>query len=227
MKRKQAKKPARAGAARPAPAEKRRVLKLIDALTKEFPDADCALNFSNPLELLVATILAAQCTDKKVNEVTTSLFKRYRSAEDYASAASEELEAAVHPTGFFRNKTKSIKRCCRSLVDNHDGEVPRTMQELLALGGVGRKTANVVLGNAFGVPGIVVDTHVLRLSKRLGLSGETKPDKVERDLMALVPEAEWTRFSHLLTSHGRTWCTARKPRCDECPVEHLCPKMLA
>lgn len=208
-------------------AEKKRILQLIDVLTREFPDAACALNFTNPLELLVATILAAQCTDKKVNEVTETLFEKYRTAEDYASANPASLEREIHSTGFFRNKTKSIKRCCQSLVDNHNGAVPGTMQELLALGGVGRKTANVVLGNAFDVPGIVVDTHVLRLSKRIGLSRETRPDAVERDLMAAVPEEEWTHFSHLLTSHGRTYCSARKPLCDSCPVEHLCPKLLA
>lgn len=208
-------------------AEKKRVLQLIDALTREFPDAACALNFTNPLELLVATILAAQCTDKKVNEVTETLFEKYRTADDYASANPAALEKEIHSTGFFRNKTKSIKRCCQSLVDDHNGAVPETMKELLALGGVGRKTANVVLGNAFDVPGIVVDTHVLRLSKRIGLSRETRPDAVERDLMAVVPKEEWTHFSHLLTSHGRTYCSARKPLCDSCPVELLCPKLLA
>jgi endonuclease-3 len=205
---------------------KKRVLQLIDVLTEEFPDAKCALNFTNPLELLIATILAAQCTDKKVNEVTEALFKKYRSAGDYAAAGTAELEAHIHATGFFRNKTKSIKRCCQALVDTHGGEVPGTMKELTALGGVGRKTANVVLGNAFGIPGLVVDTHVQRLSKRIGLSGETRPEKVERDLMEIVPEKEWTHFSHLLTSHGRACCTARKPLCGECPAEHLCPQLL-
>lgn len=203
-----------------------RIGPILRILHREYPRSRTALQFETPLQILVATILAAQCTDKKVNEVTQTLFKQYPSAEAFASAEPEQLEEAIHPTGFFRNKTKSIQRCCRALVKEHGGEVPRTMEELLSLGGVGRKTANVVLGNAFGIPGIVVDTHVLRLAKRIGLSGETKPDKVERDLMALVPESEWTRFSHLLTSHGRACCTARSPRCGECPVEHLCPQLL-
>lgn len=206
--------------------DRKRVLGLIDILSGVFSDAKCALNFSNPLELLIATILASQCTDKKVNEVTSELFKNYRSAEDFMKVRNETLEQEIRSTGFFRNKTKSIKKCCAALVEKHGGEVPRTMEELTALGGVGRKTANVVLGNAYGIPGIIVDTHVLRLSRRMGLSDSAKPEKVEQDLMAVVPEQEWTHFSHLLAEHGRSWCSARKPLCDECPAAHLCPKIL-
>jgi endonuclease-3 len=216
----------KSGPLKPDMQQRERVVKIIDALAVVFPDARCALNFSNPLELLIATILAAQCTDKKVNEVTETLFEKYKSAGDFASADQHELEIDIKSTGFFRNKTKSIKRCCRSLIEHHNGEVPKTMEELVSLGGVGRKTANVVLGNAYGIPGIIVDTHVLRLSRRMGLSEEHDADKVERDLMAIVPQKEWTHFSHLLADLGRSYCQARKPLCNECPVEHLCPKVL-
>ena len=206
--------------------EKRRGLGLIDILSGVFPDAKCALRFSNPLELLIATILASQCTDKKVNEVTLELFKKYRSAEDFIKTRNKTLEQEIRSTGFFRNKTRSIKKCCATLVEKHGGVVPRTMEELTALGGVGRKTANVVLGNAYGIPGIIVDTHVLRLSKRMGLSESAKPAKVEQDLMTIVPKQEWTHFSHLLAEHGRSWCSARKPLCDGCPAAHLFPKII-
>jgi endonuclease-3 len=184
------------------------------------------LDYTNPLELLVATILASQCTDKQVNKVTVSLFKKYKTPADYVKAAQEELEEDIRSTGFFRNKTKSLKKCCHSLLDKHKGKVPADMESLLALGGVGRKTANCVLGNAFGVPGIVVDTHVLRLSRRMGFSEQKQADKVEKDLMPLIPQKEWTRFSHVMADHGRAYCSARKPMCDECPIAHLCPKIL-
>jgi endonuclease-3 len=184
------------------------------------------LDHSNPFELLIATILAAQCTDAMVNQVTRSLFKKYQSPDDYLEAPSEQIEKDIFKTGFYRNKTKSIKKCCESLVTRHGRKVPSTMDELVALGGVGRKTANCVLGVAFGVPGIVVDTHVRRLSRRMGYTEETNPDKIERDLMRIAPKNEWTHMSHLFADLGRTYCSARKPRCDECPVEHLCPKNL-
>src|SRR3954452_15264015 len=174
-----------------------RLQKIIAALRRAYPDAHCELNFSNPLELLVATILSAQCTDKRVNLVTRQLFAKYRSAADYAKASLPELELAIRSTGFFRNKAKSIKTCCQALVEHHDGQVPRTMEELVTLGGVGRKTANVVLGNAFNInSGVVVDTHVARLSLRLDFTRETKPEKIEAALQALVPREQWTMVSH-------------------------------
>jgi endonuclease-3 len=203
-----------------------RVKKLTAALRRTYPDAHCELNFSNPLELLIATILSAQCTDKRVNIVTTDLFRKYRSAADYAQAPSAELEEAIKSTGFFRNKTKSIKTCCQSLVEKHGGQVPNTMEELLELGGVGRKTANVVLGNAFDVNvGVVVDTHVARLSERLGLVSSTDPQKIEPELMQLVPQEKWTLFSHWLIWHGRRRCYARNPDCPNCAIRTLCPRI--
>lgn len=203
-----------------------RAHKIIAALKQAYPDAHCELNHSNPLELLIATILSAQCTDKRVNLVTADLFKKYRSAADFAAAPLADLEQAIKTTGFFRNKAKSIKTCCQALVEHHGGEVPRTMETLIQLGGVGRKTANVVLGNAFGVnSGLVVDTHVARLGQRLGLTRQTDPQKIEQDLMKLVPQAEWTLFSHLLIWHGRRRCYARKPDCPQCEVRSLCPRM--
>ncbi|GIX50202.1 MAG: endonuclease III [Limisphaera sp.] len=197
---------------------------LIAALRRTYPNAHCELEYSNPLELLIATVLSAQCTDKRVNEVTRSLFRKYRTAEDYARAPLSELEEAIRPTGFYRNKAKNIQACCRALVERHGGQVPRTMEELTALDGVGRKTANVVLGNAFGInEGIVVDTHVRRVARRLGLTRHTDPDKIEQDLMQQVPRELWTRFSHWLIWHGRRRCLARKPDCDHCELRHLCP----
>jgi endonuclease-3 len=182
------------------------------------------LNFRTPLELLIATILSAQCTDKRVNIVTAELFAKYRTAADYANAPLADIEAAIRTTGFFRNKAKNIQACCRKLVERHGGEVPRTMEELHSLDGVGRKTANVVLGNAFGINvGVVVDTHVGRLSKRLGLTRHDDPVKVEQDLMKLVPQDEWTLFSHWLIWHGRRRCAARKPDCAHCEIAALCP----
>jgi endonuclease-3 len=202
------------------------VKKIIEGLRKAYPDAHCELNYSNPLELLIATILSAQCTDKRVNMVTADLFKKYRSATDYAAADTGELEEAVKTTGFFRNKAKSIKACCGSLVEKHEGKVPRTMEELRELGGVGRKTANVVLGNAFGINvGVVVDTHVARLSQRLGLTKDSDPEKIEQELMRWVPQNLWTLFSHLLIWHGRRRCYARNPDCPNCEIRALCPRI--
>jgi endonuclease-3 len=205
--------------------DKTRAAKIIDILEREYPDAHCQLNFSNAFELLIATILAAQCTDAMVNRVTPELFEKYPTPKDFVDAPAKNIEQAIFKTGFYRNKTKSIKKCCQALVDDHGGEVPSTMDELVALGGVGRKTANCVLGNAFGVPGIVVDTHVKRIANRLGFTVESNPDKIERDLNAIIPENKWTQFSHLIADHGRGACSARSPRCDECPIEHLCPRV--
>ena len=198
---------------------------ILAGLRKAYPDAHCELNFSSPLELLVATILSAQCTDKRVNIVTGELFKKFRTARDYADASLAEIEEVVKSTGFFRNKAKNIQACCRKLVERHGGEVPRTMGELHALDGVGRKTANVVLGNAFNLNvGVVVDTHVSRLSQRLGLTRERTPEKIELALIKLVPQADWTLLSHWLIWHGRRRCGARKPDCVSCEIRRLCPK---
>ena len=203
-----------------------RLKKIITALDRAYPEAHCELDHRNPLELLVATILSAQCTDKRVNIVTADLFKKYRSAEDYANAPLAGLEQAIKTTGFFRNKAKNLKAACQTIVEQHGGKVPSTMEELIQLGGVGRKTANVVLGNAFGINvGIVVDTHVARLSCRLGLTQQKTPEKIERDLMALVPQKLWTVFSHWLIWHGRRRCFARKPDCANCEVLGLCPRV--
>ena len=200
-----------------------RTRKIVEGLQKAYPNAHCELNFSNPLELLVATILSAQCTDRRVNIVTAELFKKFRRASDYAEAPLSEIEEIIKTTGFFRNKAKNIQACCRKLVELHGGEVPRTMEELIHLDGVGRKTANVVLGNVFNTNvGVVVDTHVGRLSLRLGLTKETNPEKVEQDLMKLVPRGQWTLFSHWLIWHGRRRCFARKPDCTACEVRALC-----
>ena len=200
----------------------KRVNEIIKILTREIPDPTIALKFSNPFELLIATILSAQCTDVKVNQVTADLFKRYRSAKDYAEAALSELEEDVRPTGFYRNKAKSVQKCCQELVTRFGGNVPRTLEELVTLPGVGRKTANVILGNAFGVPGIVVDTHVQRLSQRIGLTKNQDPVKIEFDLIEVVPKGEWTHFSSLLIWHGRRTCVARKPLCEKCSIRNWC-----
>lgn len=205
-------------------ARQARVMKIIEGLRRTYPNAHCELTHSNPLELLVATILSAQCTDKRVNVVTAELFKKYRSAADYAKAPSAALEQGIRTAGFFRSKAKNIQACCRTLVEKHGGEVPRTMDELRQLGGVGRKTANVVLGNAFGLnEGVVVDTHVARLSERLDLTAEKTPERIEQDLMKLVPRELWTLFSHWLIWHGRRRCFARKPDCPNCEILSLCP----
>jgi len=201
-----------------------RVTELVKVLPKVYPDAHTELNFKTPLELLIATILSAQCTDKRVNLVTPALFKRYRSAADYANAPAAELEKAIQSTGFFRNKTKSIRAATSTIVNKHNGKVPDTMAELRELPGVGRKTANVVLGNAFHKDeGIVVDTHVVRLSQRLRLTKHGDPEKIERDLMKLVPREHWTNWSHWLIWHGRRRCFARKPDCANCEILRLCP----
>lgn len=193
-------------------------------LAELHPDAHCELAFTTPLELLVATILSAQCTDERVNMVTPSLFARYRTAADFADANPAELEEIIRPTGFYRNKTKSLIGMGRALTERFGGEIPRTMDELTSLPGTGRKTANVVLGNAFGVTeGVVVDTHVARISQRLRLTRHQDPVKIERDLMAIVPRREWTLFPHLMIHHGRAICQARKPRCEMCPINDLCP----
>lgn len=209
------------------PAEaKKRIVKFFPVLKKSYPDARVSLDFTTPLELLVATILAAQCTDARVNVVTAELFKKYRSAKDWADVDQEELEGDVRTCGFYRNKAKSIKKACRMIIDKFDGEVPETMEDLLELNGVGRKTANVLMGNAFATQGVVCDTHVIRLSRRLGLSENRDPVKLEFDLMEIVPKKKfggWTMFSHLLVFHGRAVCKARKPGCENCPVAKYCP----
>jgi len=201
-----------------------RAAALIKAFARIYPDAHCELDFSNPLELLIATILSAQCTDKRVNLVTKELFRVCRTPRDYAEIASAKLEKIIQSTGFFRAKAKSIRAACADIVTRHDGEVPRTMEALIALHGVGRKTANVVLGNAFNInEGVVVDTHVQRLSARLGLTRQKDPGKIETDLMKLIPRDKWTLFSHWLIWHGRRRCFARKPDCAGCEVQRLCP----
>jgi endonuclease-3 len=201
-----------------------RAKKILALLHKKYPEPKVALDFSNPLQLLVATILSAQCTDVRVNMVTPGLFKKYRSASEFANANQAELEQDIRSTGFYRNKAKSIISCCKSLVEKHAGKVPRTMEELVQLGGVGRKTANCVLGGAFGInSGIVVDTHVRRVSQRLGLATTDDPEKIELELMELLPQPEWFLFGNLLIWHGRNICDARKPDCLSCPVQRLCP----
>jgi endonuclease III len=200
------------------------ISEVITRLKNEYPDARTELKWENPLELLVATMLSAQTTDVRVNMVTLKLFEKYRTAADYAGAAPAQLEEDIRPTGFYRNKARSLQGMARALLERHGGEVPRTMAELVALPGVGRKTANVVLGNAFGVDeGVVVDTHVRRVSGRLGLTGEKDPEKIERDLLQVVPEGERTLFSHLLIFHGRRVCKARKPDCPNCVLNDICP----
>jgi endonuclease-3 len=209
-----------------AAAKKERTQKIIAALKCVYPDAHCELNFETPLQLLVATILSAQCTDKRVNLVTAELFKKYRTANDFAAAPLAKIEEAVKSTGFFRNKAKNIQACCAALVEKFGGEVPRTMDELHALAGVGRKTANVVLGNAFGINvGVVVDTHVMRLANRLGFAKGADAVKLEQVLMKLVPQSEWTLFSHWLIWHGRRRCDARKPDCANCEIQKFCPQI--
>lgn len=204
--------------------EKQRTRKIIARLKKEYPDAECSLKHTNPLELLIATILSAQCTDERVNIVTADLFRKYRACEDYTKVPQTELEGDIRSTGFYHNKAKAIQGACKIIGERHDGRVPDRLEELLDLPGVARKTANVVLGNAFGVTsGVVVDTHVGRLSQRLGLTEHDQPEKIERDLMELVPRKEWIDFSHLLIYHGRKVCKARKPLCDQCVIESYCP----
>jgi endonuclease-3 len=205
---------------------KRHAAEVARLLRREYPDAACALEFSSPLELLVATILSAQCTDQRVNLVTKDLFQKYRTAADYARTPLEGLQRDIQSTGFFRNKAKSIVGCCQVLAERYGGRVPQDLETLVGLPGIGRKTANVVLGTAFGIAsGVVVDTHVSRVSRRLALTREKDPEKIERDLMALVPKKEWIAFGHWMVHHGRRICVARKPKCSECVLEGICPKI--
>lgn len=205
---------------------KRYAARVATILGQTYPDAKCALNFNTPLELLVATILSAQCTDVRVNIVTKDLFQKYRSAAEYTDADPRDLQDEIKTTGFFRSKTKSIQAACRQLVEEHNGQVPQNIEALVHLPGVGRKTANVVLGTAFGIAsGVVVDTHVRRITKRLGLTTHKDPEKIERDLMALLPRKEWVDFSHRLIHHGRRICLARRPKCAECTLNKICPRI--
>jgi endonuclease-3 len=209
-----------------AAARAARAQEILAALARTYPQAHCELDYSTPLELLIATILSAQCTDKRVNIVTKELFRVCKSAADFVALPQEQLEEIIHTTGFFRAKAKNVKACCTAIVAQHGGEVPRTMDELTKLAGVGRKTANVVLGNAFGINvGVVVDTHVQRLTARLGLTRETTPEKIEQDMMKLVPREQWAVFSHWLIWHGRRRCDARKPDCAQCEIANLCPRV--
>jgi endonuclease-3 len=203
----------------------RHAAEVVKGLARLYPKAKCSLNHESPLQLLVATILSAQCTDDRVNMVTPALFARYPDAAAFAAAEQDELEKLIQSTGFFRNKAKNIIACCQSIMTKHGGEVPGTMEELHALPGIGRKTANVVLGNAFDVPGMVVDTHVLRLSERLGLTKQKVPEKVELELMEIVTAKEWVKLGHRMIYHGRKICQARKPKCEECKLAGICPKV--
>jgi endonuclease-3 len=218
--------PSTSGLTRESPIEER-APEIIKRLSRAHPDAHVALNFTNPLECLVATILSAQCTDERVNMVTATLFKKYRKPEDYLKVPVEELAADIRPTGFFNQKTKSIRGACARIVEVYGGTVPNTMEDLITLPGVARKTANIVLGNSYGVvEGIAVDTHVRRVGERLGFTSEKDPDKIEQDLMRLIPRKRWFDFTYVIIDHGRGTCVARKPRCDECPVNDLCPSSL-
>lgn len=209
------------------PKKKKVVRTIIRRLKKLYPNATTALRWSNSLELLVATILSAQCTDERVNQVTRTLFQKYRTAEDYVNASLRELEREIKPTGYYRRKAKMLKELCKKLVEQYDGEVPSSMDELLKLPGVARKTANVVLGTAFGIPsGIIVDTHMQRISRRLGLTNQKNAEKIELDLMRIVPKRNWVFFSHAMIWHGRLICRARKPRCDECVLNDICEKRI-
>ncbi len=211
----------------PHSAKVARTARLVETLKQTYPSAHCELNFSNPLELLIATILSAQCNDKQVNIVTAELFKKYRSPLDYANADPHEFAEQIRRIGLYRNKAKNIQACCVTLLEKHHGEVPQEMEKLVALAGVGRKTANVVLGNAFNInAGVVVDTHVARLSFRLGLTRQKTPEKIEQALVKLLPQPEWTLFSHLLIWHGRRRCAARSPDCDKCEIKNLCPQKM-
>ena len=205
-------------------ARRKRAVKINDLLRQAYPEARTALKHRSPLQLLVSTILSAQCTDERVNQVTRTLFVRYKTVADFAGAELKQLENDIRPTGFFRNKARNIQGCCRDLLEQHGGKVPRTLAELVRLPGVGRKTANVVLGSAFGLAeGVVVDTHVARLAGRMRLSAQKNPEKIEADLMKLLPKEEWIGFSHRMIFHGRRICAARKPRCSDCPAGKSCP----
>jgi len=202
-----------------------RAVKVLDILAKEYPDARVTLDFKDPLQLLMATILAAQCTDERVNIVTKGLFKKYRGVAAFAAADLRTLEEEIRPTGFYHNKAKSILACCQMIVDRFKGQVPRTLEELTSLPGVGRKTANIILGNAYGQPAIAVDTHVKRVTHRLGWAKPDDPDKIEFELMEVIPRERWTMACHQLVFHGRNVCPAKNPQCPTCPVNHLCPKI--
>ena len=218
---KSARRPAGGPASTATPA---RAKKLLAILEQSYPDARVTLDFKNPFQLLIATILAAQCTDERVNQVTKHLFRKYRTPQDFAHADPAELEEAIRPTGFYRNKARSIIGCCKALVEEHGGQVPRTMEALIRLSGVWRKTANIVLGNAFGITqGIAVDTHVTRVANRLGLAQSDKQDEIEQQLCRVVPKEKWTLVTHLLIFHGRAICKAQRPDCPHCPVRYLCP----
>lgn len=208
-------------------ARRRRAEKILRLLHERYPDSGIVLQFSSPFHLLVATILSAQCTDARVNMVTPELFRRYPTPQSFIDAPQEEIEQAIFSTGYYRQKARSIRAASEALVERFNGEVPRTMEELLTLPGVGRKTANVLLGHSFGMPGMVVDTHVKRIANLLGLVDSEDPEKVERQLMAIVPEQEWVMFSHMLADHGRAICIARRPQCTHCPLSVLCPSSTA
>jgi endonuclease-3 len=201
------------------------VAKALDLLEKEYPDARITLDFKTPLQLLIATILAAQCTDERVNRVTPALFKKYRTARDFSRARQEELEEEIRSTGFFRNKAKSIIQCCQKIVRDFKGQVPQILEELVSLPGVGRKTANIILGNAYGRRAVAVDTHVKRVTRRLGWAKAEDPDKIEFELMEVIPPERWTQAGHQLIFHGRKVCQAKNPRCPVCPLEKICPKI--
>ncbi len=206
--------------------KKQRVLDIIKIFDKVYAGADCTLEYKSALQLLIATQLAAQCTDARVNLVTPALFERYKTVQDFADADPEELSSFIRSTGFFRNKTRNIIACCQKLISDFDGEVPQTMEELLTLPGVGRKTANLVLGDIFGIPGIVVDTHATRLANRMGFTVNKDPYKIEMDLLKIVPPEYQSHFCHQLVYHGREFCDARKPRCGECPIKEFCPQLI-
>ncbi len=201
---------------------KRKAAEIIKIFDKLYDDAECTLKYKDPLQLLIATQLAAQCTDERVNIVTETLFKKYKNVYDFANANVEELEQDIKPTGFFRNKARNIINCCKMIIKDYGGEVPDTLEDLLRLPGVGRKTANLVLGDIFGIPGIVVDTHAKRLSKRIGFTKNDDPEKIEYDLMEIIPRENWSKFCHQLVYHGRAVCKARKPKCDECLIRPYC-----
>jgi endonuclease III len=208
---------------KPTPALKKRAIQVLACLRKAYPDAGCELNFSTPLELAIAAILSAQCTDKRVNLVTPSLFSKYRTAGDWANTPQTVLESEIRSTGFFRNKAKNIRALCAELENRFGGKIPNDFDVLITLPGIGRKTANLLIATAYGKPGIIVDTHFKRLSNRLGFTDNGDPDKIEFDLKALLPENDWSSFSHCMVFHGRRCCFARKPNCPECPVKNLCP----
>jgi endonuclease-3 len=202
---------------------KTRALKILDILTNEYPEAGCHLKYSDPFQLLISTLLAAQCTDERVNAVMIPLYQKYKTPSDFLKLKPEELEGELRSINFYRNKTKSVLNCCKALVEKYNGEVPKSMDELTELAGVGRKTANVVLGNCFGVPAIMTDTHLIRVSTRLGLTENETPEKIEMDLKEIIPDNRQVKFSHVIGQHGRTICKARRPLCEECVVSKLCP----